>query len=57
MLIGRIWMSSFLSLFMVAGRATSEIIAIKADGLIDGAGAAWSRNAVLLVEGDRIAAI
>ena len=53
----RIWMLSITTLFMLAGSSVGEILAIKADRMIDGTGAATVENAVLLVEGDRITAV
>jgi len=53
----RIWVLSIVALFVAATGSIREVIAIQADRLIDGSGAAPVENAVLMVEGDRITAV
>lgn len=55
--IWRVWLLSIIALFVVAEGSVGEVIAIKADRLIDGTGAARVENAVLLIDGDRITVV
>ncbi len=57
MRIWRLWMVGITVLFMLAGSSVGEVIAIRADRLIDGTGAARVENAVLLIDGDRITVV
>lgn len=57
MRIRRIWLVSIAVWLVAATASIGEVIAIKADLLIDGTGAARVENAVLLIDGDRITAV
>ena len=57
MRIWQIWVSSIVVLFLLVTGSVAEVIVIEADRLIDGSGAVQTENAVLAVEGDRIAAV